>query len=230
MKIAAILDPNGLAGSIYQKSTIKVFEKQGDEWEIAGEYENPILQAKDVGQLRLISERFSEALVKLGCQAIVGKISGVVFRSMEKVGMTSFEITDSPEKHLDEIGEQLLEIFEQRHRNAERLKVTGLFKESQEPNSYKINMIKALEQHPELTTKKILMPFFEKMAFEKVYVMCDHIPHWLEKTVSILGYTFVAKSDGESYVICIQNPKGMQEQKNEFDCGSCTGCGSAGEE
>jgi len=47
--------------------------------------------------------------------------------------------------------------------------------------SYFLNLEAALNSDPNLTSKKILLPFLKSKDFKSLEVICDHIPRWFNE-------------------------------------------------
>lgn len=235
MKVAVVKNAQGRTGSVFEDDTVSVYEKTGKIWEIIGEYENPIPSTKDGEDIEQIADHFAETLAKCGCQALVAKTSGVVFRSMEKHNIRIFpfsgvfkgipeEFLDSVQNTLDEMLEQYLQYLQ----DIQRAELPSLFFPcDDEPNAYEINLINALNIYPELNTREIIFPFFEKTPFERLYMLCDHPPRWLKDVLPVLEYTYTIQQteDGFSFEVCIDNPMGMNEVKKPLNYSGCGGCG-----
>ena len=43
---------------------------------------------------------------------------------------------------------------------------------------YRINLIEVMKSDPTLNSKQLLMPFMAKGGFQKLEILCEHIPRW----------------------------------------------------
>jgi hypothetical protein len=65
------------------------------------------------------------------------------------------------------------------------------------PGQYFLDLKAALAQDPELSSKKILRPFFKATKFETLSLKCDHTPRWLPLEVEQMGYSLAIEKAGE---------------------------------
>ncbi|MDR2423076.1 MAG: hypothetical protein LBE01_06825 [Deltaproteobacteria bacterium] len=56
------------------------------------------------------------------------------------------------------------------------------------PGRYFLDLKAALAQDPELSSKKILQPFFRETKFEELTIKFDHLPPWLPEAAQKMGY------------------------------------------
>jgi Fe-only nitrogenase accessory protein AnfO len=45
---------------------------------------------------------------------------------------------------------------------------------------YQFNLAEVLQKNPTLNSREVLIPFLEKRAFQKLEIICDHLPRWFE--------------------------------------------------
>jgi Fe-only nitrogenase accessory protein AnfO len=53
-----------------------------------------------------------------------------------------------------------------------------------------LNMEEILLKNPELTSKKILIPYLKNGEFNRLDVVCSHIPKWFYTDLAGLGYEY----------------------------------------
>jgi len=66
---------------------------------------------------------------------------------------------------------------------------------------YTLDLVTALEEFPELSSKMILKPFLKSTPFTELTLICRHLPHWLETEREI---TVQKKQRGDYLVLTIQ--------------------------
>lgn len=223
MKVAVAKDTQGCTGSIYEAGFIGIYEKANGVWKNTADYENPIALAKTAETVGRIADRFAGELAGLGCTVLVAKISGAVFRAMERVGMQLFSDAGRPETFLDDIERAVDRLYDERRRQSERRRVAALYTEA-EPHAFQIDLERMLAVHPELNDRRLLVPFLEMVGFESLTVACVRVPDWLGGLTDALGYTLSVGPADAGFSVRVDNPRGMNENKEAFDCGGCTAC------
>lgn len=230
MRVAVVINAQGRTGSVFEDRAVNVYEKACGGWKPVSQYVNPVPAAQEDG-VEQAAEHFAQTLAAAGCTVLVAKTSGAVFRAMERNGLCMFPCTgiyrETPEQFLGSVLETLKEMAAANRIHAEQPDPLDLFLPCDgEPNTYEINLIDAMSRLPELNTREIIFPFFEKVWFERFYMLCEHPPRWLEDTIPVLGYTAAVQrtEDGAAFEIRIDNPMGMNEIKKSLNCGGCS-CG-----
>ncbi|MDR1576980.1 MAG: hypothetical protein LBT86_01945 [Deltaproteobacteria bacterium] len=71
------------------------------------------------------------------------------------------------------------------------------------PGHYYLDLKQALALDPELTSKKILNPFFQSVKFEKLSLKCDHQPRWLPEAAKRLGYGHEAVQEPDALMVTL---------------------------
>ena len=55
---------------------------------------------------------------------------------------------------------------------------------------FSLNMEEILLKNPELTSKKILIPYLKNGEFNRLDVICSHIPKWFHTDIGVLGFEY----------------------------------------
>ncbi|MGD9947505.1 MAG: Fe-only nitrogenase accessory protein AnfO [Desulfobulbus sp.] len=63
---------------------------------------------------------------------------------------------------------------------------------------YRIDLAEVLDRDPDLNSKQILIPFFQKIAFKKLEVLCDHRPKWFSKEFGSLKVCIASEVAADS--------------------------------
>ncbi|MDR1685103.1 MAG: hypothetical protein LBR82_01435 [Desulfovibrio sp.] len=108
-------------------------------------------------------------------------ISGIAYTVLDQRGFVLCEMDDFDPGCLDALTEAL---------NAppavspapDRPMPTG------EPGVYACDLVLTLRAYPELSSKKILLPFLAESAFTELRVLCGHVPPWLPPELQRRGF------------------------------------------
>ncbi|MDR2352106.1 MAG: hypothetical protein LBF22_02910, partial [Deltaproteobacteria bacterium] len=81
-----------------------------------------------------------------------------------------------------------------------------------EPGSgiFYLNVLQTINAYPDLSTKKILRPFFKKEKFKELIFIYDHFPPWLPEVLTSLGLCWKCQKlpDGvQTWVYPDKNPR-----------------------
>ncbi len=153
---------------IYQKS---------DTWALINEIKNLEWNLESADALRESLDSFMEKTN--GCKLLVAKsITGIPFHTLCKNNYELFEA--------DEFSIRLLEeIFEDYGREKVKAEVIGeeIVTSPQKVDDcgdYFFDFIEVQKYHPEISSKKALLPFLSHTLFQTLTIRCSHVMPWLE--------------------------------------------------
>ena len=174
MKIAVFVDEEGVALPLNEKGTVALYTNENEsKWECSKKIPFDISYNMSMVEMR----KTIQALVAQidDCKTIVAEnVKGMHFAIFEGVGVNIWKYKGNPESLLDYIKEQEDKIMEEKLRPKPAPRAVGDIRDG----FYEINMIKAMEQDKTLTTKQILIPFLQNTNFQKLKLVCSHIPKW----------------------------------------------------
>ncbi|MDR3358524.1 MAG: hypothetical protein LBN96_06705 [Desulfovibrio sp.] len=191
--IAALVDDQGNPASFAGMTACCVFTRTDGTWrerKIAGA---PLAGCADLTAARA---RMRDFIVSLGeCRTIIGRnISGIPYKQLDQSGFRIFEAGSLSPALLDEMEKQT----ERTARGDPPDSVPTVPQEGDEPGIFTFDLVAATAAHPDLTSKKALLPFIDKIPFVELRLYCKHVPPWFENRFPELGltYTQAAREDG----------------------------------
>lgn len=178
-KVAVFLNHDNNLCNIYEAVCYEVYDKQ----------ESGILKLERVPFQKILPS--APSLVRMQLQQVLatmadckvaafGEISGIPYSVFDMAGFHIFQLEKFLEGTVEGIYEDLQEL-ENARMQQEEMRKKAVPMETGTPGVYYFDMIKILEENPELSTKKALLPFFESTPFMELKMLCGHIPPWLEK-------------------------------------------------
>lgn len=219
--IAVLVDSLGQTASLFEATAIKRYGKSADEWTVMEECPFHIAAAQGVKALR---ESLLEVIAALGdTKIIAGKeIAGVPYNILDTAGFRIFEVEGMPEVFLDSIWKATEENIESLIYSMQKNQTAARPEQTEIEGNYYINL-KVLQAHnPEITSKKVLLPFLKNESFYELEVVCSHIPPWFERDFDKLGLKFdaVQTSQNECRVkifrkVCDESCSESQEERSD---------------
>lgn len=173
-KIAVTFNSNGKYCSFQEAFQLKVYEKTNTDWTV-NQMLPLALRASESNelriQLRLITDKLTDCKILL-----TTAITGISYHVFDKMNFSIFEAPTFSAELCDDIVDEIAA-------NREELAIDRLI--SREPlelldGCYYLDYLLLEKRHPEVTTKKILLPFFESTSFSSLTFRCSHLPPWLE--------------------------------------------------
>lgn len=199
---AVFLDHNNITCSSMDEGNIKVysFDPENNAWYATQNIEFSLLDCTSIAGIR---KKILDMIHALGeCRVFIGsEVTGQLYSILEAHRFNIYEVNGEPEQFLSSV-------LELENKNGEIPAETSgssrrIYPEKAgEEGAYFLNLKAALSNNPELSSKKILLPFIDEKKFKKIEVLCDHIPRWLNSELEKSGMKFdVCKIDtGDSKV------------------------------
>ncbi len=198
LSIAVFVDNVRVPVAPHEAERLAIFEKREGAW---AEVETISIRPPYSDSPVLI-KAFMEELVPLvrDAQAVAAaSISGAAFTAFSRHGKHIFEIAELSPAQLGGIAEDIALAEAGRRLSAEafehiRPAVTEI------PGVFSLDLVTALEEFPELSSKMILKPFFRNATFSELVIICRHMPPWLPLEP---GLTVESKRRGDYLVVTV---------------------------
>ncbi len=187
MKISVVESNNQKTSSIFDPGFIATYEENGGEWKVLNRFENKVCNAKSIAAVRMAVEDTIKQLdnVKI---VIASKIPGIAFGIFEVAGFEIFLIEKNGFDVLDSVKKEMVEIIEKQQEKPSKFDIMQFLEPGMNKGDFCINMEEILSKNPQLTSKKILLPYLNNGEFNRLDVICSHIPKWFTKDLSVLGF------------------------------------------
>lgn len=202
--IAIFQNSEGLASSLKEEGVIMVYtyDSGSDSWEVTKEFEFSLVKSTSISELRNV---ILNMIQRIGdCRIFVAReVGGQLYSVLEANRFNIYEAEGKPEQFLKSI----LASEEEENRNSiEQRKQPSLTypQKTDVEGTYFINLKAALNTDPNLTSKKILLPFLASKNFKVLEVICDHVPKWFNDGFEKQGLlSTVNKLDENEYKVII---------------------------
>lgn len=182
--ISVILNSLGDTASIWDDACrIQVFTHGSAGWEAQESVPIRFDRTKPFASLR---GEITETAEKLGdAKILVGKsISGLAYQIFDRTGFQVIETDRFSPRLLDRI---LNEIGDADRRRKDE-EATALPRETEIPGHFFLSLIELQQKSPDISSKMALQPFFDTTPFDRLTVLCRHLPPWLEPYISGKGW------------------------------------------
>jgi Fe-only nitrogenase accessory protein AnfO len=178
MKIAALVNIYGQTISFNENGVLKLYQKDKNGWTDIKDMDYEIYDILNIKEMNLKIRTIVEALDD--CKIMIAAAAtGIHCAILDSLGFTIWKIPGNPTDYLDYILEK------EEARKAEDLQPLNIpapiEKERQGYYYLDLKTIMATYDKATVTSKQILMPFFDNTVFTELEVNCDHIPHWFDK-------------------------------------------------
>ncbi len=189
LKISVVENNNQKTSSILEPGFIVTYEEDGGGWKVLNSFENKIYSAKGIATVRFAVE---DTIKQLGNAKIViaSEIPGIAFGIFEIAGFEIFLVEQNSFDALDSVKKEMLEMIEEQQEKPSKFDIMQFLEPGLNEGDFCLNMEKILSKNPQLTSKKILLPYLKNGEFNSLDVICSHIPKWFTKDLSVLGFEY----------------------------------------
>jgi Fe-only nitrogenase accessory protein AnfO len=189
LKISVVENNDQKTSSIFEPGFIVTYEGDGGEWKVLNSFENKIYSAKGITAVRLAVEDTIKQLdnVKI---VIASEIPGIAFGIFEVAGFEIFLVEQNSFDALASVKKEMLELIEEQQEKPSKFDILQFLEPGLNEGDFCLNMEKILSKNPQLTSKKILLPYLKNGEFNSLDVICSHIPKWFTKDLSVLGFEY----------------------------------------
>jgi len=194
LKIAVVENDNQKTSSIFEPGFIAIYEEDGGEWKVLNRFENKVCNAKGMAAVRTA---VADTIKQLGDVKIIvaSEIPGIASGTFQAADFDIFLVENSVLNVLDSIKKEMLEAIEERHKERPKFDIMQFLELGISKGDFSINIEEIMFKNPELTSKKILIPYLKNGEFNRLDVICSHIPKWFVTDLGALGFEYETVSD-----------------------------------
>lgn len=194
MKIAVVENENQKASSIFEPGFIAIYEEDCGEWKVLNRFENKVYNAKGMAAVRTA---IADTIKQLGDVKIIvaSEIPGIASGTFQAAGFDIFLVEDSVLNILDSIKKEMLEAIEERKKEPPKFDIMQFLEPGVSKGDFSINIEDIMFKNPDLTSKKILIPYLKSGEFNRLDIICSHIPKWFVTDLGTMGFEYEIVSD-----------------------------------
>jgi hypothetical protein len=201
-RIALAIGYDGKLAEFFSIIEVLIYEKQ-KEWSIVDRF-NVTQESNSITPITVRNKAvdISNLLLQRKCNNIVGReITGIPYHSLCRAGLEVFEADEISDQLFDEIYKDYLAEREIPEEKIEMIPPRPVPVDDE--GNYYLDFIKAIKCHPELSSKKMLMPFLSNDLFYSLIIRCEHLMSWIEDFIKINGLIMEAKRENGIYHVMI---------------------------
>ena len=194
MKIAVVENSDKKTSSIFEPGFITIYDEDGGKWTVLNRFENKVYNAKGIAAVRTA---VADTVKQLGDVKIVvaSEIPGIAFGTFQAAGFDIFFVENSVPDILDSVKKEILEVINERQKETPKFDIMQFLEPGMNKGDFSLNMEEILLKNPDLTSKKILIPYLKNGEFNRLDVICSHIPKWFYTDLGFLGFKYETVND-----------------------------------
>lgn len=211
VKIGVILNDKGNITSLMDGVNVSVYQFIESRWTIIEEITECFKQKELISQMRLLLNELIASLKD--CEVLIGTIiTGIPYLILDKAGIMLCESEELSESLLTTVA---IDYEKKQQRILEKSNMTCIYEYPQYPyptgedGVYELDMCKLQQAHPDISSKKALIPFLKDTKFRCLELYCNHVMPWLDFDLPSRGLTYKKeKLGGDGYKVTIE-PKSI---------------------
>jgi len=180
LKVAVVEDENRETTSIFEQGFVAIYEDIDGEWKEVDRFQNTVCGAASI---TAIQTALSDTITRLyGVTIIVASaIPGMAYSVFESEGFGIFFVKNNALDILDSVKKQMLAAIEEQQKKTCEADILQFFECGKKKGDFFLNIQEVLLKNPQLTSKKILLPYLKNGEFNRLDVVCSHVPLWFDK-------------------------------------------------
>jgi Fe-only nitrogenase accessory protein AnfO len=189
LKISVVESNDQKTSSIFEPGFIVTYEENDEGWKILNRFENKVCNAKNIAAVRMAVADTIKQLdnVKI---VIASEIPGIAFGIFEVAGFEIFLVKKNGFDALDSVKKEMLEIIAEQQDKPSKFDIMQFLEPGTNKGDFCLNIEKILSKNPQLTSKRILLPYLKNGEFNRLDVICSHIPKWFTTNLRVLGFEY----------------------------------------
>jgi Fe-only nitrogenase accessory protein AnfO len=208
MKIAAIINEAGKVVSRFERAQLCLYEQGPGGWTLKKQLG---VELHDHMGLAEVKARLKHACSQLeDCQVfLVEELRGLLHVLLLEMKFSVWKSEGEIAKQMDFIAQKEAEADSIVPQPLPAPHPVG----SLSDGHYRINLVEAMANDSSLNSKQILIPILEKFAFQKLEIICDHLPRWFPQEcerLNLLNESESPQDTGHGLKVIIR-PKGQAE-------------------
>jgi Iron only nitrogenase protein AnfO (AnfO_nitrog). len=178
-RIALAVGLDGKLAEFFSVKEILIYEKQAG-WAMTDHFPaDTKIDTRSTTAVRQIAVYIGKSILERSCQYLVGReIVGIPYHTLCRAGLEIFEADEINEALFDAIFEDFIEEKNVIEEEADIVPPRPI--PTDDEGNYYLDFIWAAKCNPDLSSKKMLLPFFENDLFYSLVIRCDHLMPWLE--------------------------------------------------
>ena len=228
MKVATFIDENEQVVSLRKRGWMCLYEKIRGEWKNLKKVPLDLSRTETLAEARQLVEKATLPLED--CQVfLTGETNGLWNLLLEEAGFHTWKSQGTLQEQLDNVArtetEKAIETAKAHScgrgcgrglsadSGALPINAESFFtEEAGNEGVFKIDLASTLGRNPGLTSRQVLIPFMKRGAFNKLEVLCSHLPRWFNAQLECSGMTAFVEKLGDDMLRVTVTPIGAPKK------------------
>jgi Fe-only nitrogenase accessory protein AnfO len=186
MKIAALLDDAGQAAVPQLGGALYVYQREGLNWVASRKLDFTPGRHGSMDELRRYLEQVRDWLED--CTVVAaGATTGYYRVLFGSLGIHLWGVRGTPEQFIEQIESFHLKAASAVAEPVEEAPAASIEPIPARTGHYRVDLREAMASKGSHTSRQVLIPFFSDASFQRLEIICDHVPRWFEAELEQFG-------------------------------------------
>ena len=205
MNIAVLTDKEGNTLSFYEPGMVKLFSNDNGTWNCTREFPFELHDEKGLAGIQHCIQSMLSRLDE--CRILMVKfIKGVPLSILKESGVSVWKVEGSPLAFFEHIREEEEKLRPEHQKSIKPPLPEPLPVGDKKHGIYAIDLVYVQAKGAGFNSKDVLLPFLQSRVFQKLEVVCEHLPKWFEKEFTSLKLQFRIEESTDDLCHVIVSP------------------------
>ena len=205
MKMCVCMNEENALTDIFGACSLGVYESE-QQWSLIQRIPLGSLKNKVAAEVRKYTQEICILMKEVESNLLIGtEILGLPYQILNQNGIILCEADTVSDQLFEEIYEDFYCEENQIQESLSQVLASPIC--VSEDGCYFFNFDQAIKAHPDLSSKKMLIPFLKTTFFESLTILCSHIMPWLEFYVEQNGLVMESNHEEGHYMVHIKHDK-----------------------
>ncbi|WP_310603351.1 Fe-only nitrogenase accessory AnfO family protein [Anaerosporobacter sp.] len=204
MRFFVLTDGSNGITDFFHAIKLTMYEKK-EIWDKVGDVSISSCDSMTRQQVEHLAEEISKSIREHDSEVLIGTaIIGLPYHFLNRNGIILCESNEISQRLFEEIYEDFYNnIATEENEEIEQISPYPVC--IAEDGFYFFDFDKAMKAHPNLSSKKMLIPFLDGELYTSLLIRCSHIMPWLDAYVQQHGLSMEVKREDDVYVVDIMH-------------------------
>lgn len=214
MKVAALVNEEGRAADPQGPGLLRVYEREGENWVASRQMSYSCRGCSSMAALRAYLATVNDWLGD--CRVLAARPgNGYIRVAFGNLGVALWSVRGTPEQFVEQIVDFYAHCAAKPGVGEAEDPVAPIEPDPERAGHYRVDLRQAMAQKGVHNSRRVLLPFLREASFERLDIICDHVPRWFEYELPELGMGSTVESQSDFTRVHVY-PKGRATQTSEF--------------
>lgn len=196
MKVAVLVNEEGRAADPQGPGLLRVYERDGENWVASRQMSYSCRGCSSMAALRTYLATVNDWLGD--CRVLAARPgNGYIRVTFGNLGVALWSVRGTPEQFVEQIVDFYADSAAKPAGGAAEDPVAPIEPDPERAGHYRVDLRQAMAQKGVHNSRRVLLPFLREASFERLDIICDHVPRWFEYELPGLGMGSTVESQSD---------------------------------